>query len=56
VNRAAVAQNGPAHRTIDSDVALRREEIEGLRKPGGPTEGGIEREQIDEVDDEIIRG
>lgn len=43
-------------RTLDSDIALRREEIEALRKPGGPTEGGIEREPIDEVEDEIIRG
>ena len=43
-------------RTIDSDIALRREEIEGLRKPGGPTEGGIEREHIEEAEDEIIRG
>jgi hypothetical protein len=43
-------------RTLDSDIALRREEIEGIRKPGGPTEGGIERETIEDAEDEIIRG
>lgn len=43
-------------RTLDSDIAFRREEIEGIRKPGGPTEGGIERETIEDAEDEIIRG
>ena len=45
-------------RTIDADISLRREEIEGLRGTSEvAAEGGIERETIDdEVDDEIIRG
>lgn len=43
-------------RTIDSDIALRREEIDQLRTPETPGEGGIERERFDGIDDEIIRG
>lgn len=43
-------------RTIDSDIALRREEIEQLRSPEPPGEGGIERERVDDIEDEIIRG
>ena len=43
-------------RTIDSDISLRREEIGQLRTPPDPGEAGIEREPIEEVEDEIIRG
>lgn len=43
-------------RTIDSDISLRREEIEQLRTREAPSEGGIEREKVDDTEDEIIRG
>ena len=48
-------------KTIDADVALRREEIDGLRAPGAQGEGGVDHEPssssvpADIIDDEIIR-
>jgi hypothetical protein len=49
-------------RSLDTDIEVRREEIEGLRKPGGRGEAGVEDEparppaEILDDDDEIIRG
>ncbi|MBM3457542.1 MAG: hypothetical protein FJX77_03280 [Armatimonadetes bacterium] len=48
-------------RGIDAEIELRREEIEGLRKPDGGPGDGIDadprpRVEILDQDDEIIRG
>jgi hypothetical protein len=48
-------------KTIDADIALRREEIDGIRAPGAQGEAGIDHEPgvsdvpADLIEDEIIR-
>ena len=49
-------------RSLDTDIEVRREEIEGLRKPGDRREAGVDDEparppaEILDDEDEIIRG